>query len=182
MSEKDSPTYNFFRRNDNPLEVVHKKHAKFDIQNPVIGSLLKQINKSRVTEKGVKSALDKAPDPRVLDLEERYRKIFKDNNTVNTRQRPPSPPNYIDRFFDPPQPPPTSPPSPPPPPPPTPPFYPGGGDQFPFDNFPPWPTFPQSPPTFPQCPPPPQFNPELRQSKIEHCFPYTARMPPKKGD
>ena len=34
--ERDSPTYNFFKRNDNPLDVVYKKNAKLDIQNPVI--------------------------------------------------------------------------------------------------------------------------------------------------
>ena len=89
------------------------------------------------------------------------------------RQRPPSPPNYIDKFFDPPQLPPTPPPSPPPPSPP-PPFYPGvdGGNQFPFDNFPPPPSFSQSPPP----PPPPP------RSRKENYFPYTTRMPPKKGD
>ena len=65
VSERDSPSYKFFKRNDNLLDVVYKKNAKFDIQNPVIGSLLKQINKSKVTEKGITSALDKAPDPKI---------------------------------------------------------------------------------------------------------------------
>ena len=102
--ERDSPTYNFFKRNDNPLDVVYKKNAKFDIQNPVIGCLLKQINKSRVTEQGIKSALDRAPNPKDVELEERYRKIFKGDD-VNGR-RPPSP-NYIDRFFGPSPPPPS---------------------------------------------------------------------------
>ena len=80
VSERDSPTYNFLKRNDNPLDVVYKKNAKFDIQNPVIGSLLKQINKTRLTEQGMKSALDKAPNPKDVELEHRYRKIFKDND------------------------------------------------------------------------------------------------------
>ena len=65
--------------NDNPLHVIYKKNAKFDIQNPVIGSLLKQINKSKITPDGIKSALDKAPNPKYLELEERYRKIFRDD-------------------------------------------------------------------------------------------------------
>ena len=65
VSERDSPSYKFFKRNDNLLDVVYKKNAKFDIQNPVIGSLLKQNNKSKVTEKGITSALDKAPDPKI---------------------------------------------------------------------------------------------------------------------
>ena len=40
VSERDDPDYNFFRRNDNPLDVVYKKKAQFDAQNPIIGSLL----------------------------------------------------------------------------------------------------------------------------------------------
>ena len=77
VSERDSLTYNFFKRNDNPLDVVYKKNAKFDTQNPAIGSLLKQINKSRVTEQGIISALDKASNPKDVELEQRYKKIFK---------------------------------------------------------------------------------------------------------
>ena len=65
VSERDSPSYKFFKRNNNLLDVVYKKNPKFDIQNPVIGSLLKQINKTKVTEKGIPSALDKAPDPKI---------------------------------------------------------------------------------------------------------------------
>ena len=71
VSERDDPSYNYFRKNDNPLDVVYKKQAKFDVQNPIIGSLLKQINSGKVTDDGVKRTLDKGPDPRALDLEER---------------------------------------------------------------------------------------------------------------
>ena len=39
VSERDDPTYNYFRKNDNPLNVAYKQQAKFDIQNPIIGSL-----------------------------------------------------------------------------------------------------------------------------------------------
>ena len=130
VSERDDPDYNFFKKNDNQLDVVYKKQAKFDIQNPVIGSLLKQINKPKISNDGTKAALDKVPNPKYLELEERYRKIFKDGDD---KKPPPNSPNYIDRFFGPsppPEPPRTPPPSPPPPPPP---FNPGG--QGPFDNF-----------------------------------------------
>ena len=136
--------------------------------------LLKQINKSRVTEQGIKSAIDKVPNPKYLELEERYRKIFKDDD-INKRRSPS--PSYIDRLFGqspPPQLPPTPPPSPPPPPPP--PFYPGdGGSNFPFDNFPRPPSFddfrPQSPPQ----------DPDLRRRGREKYFPYTARFPKQDG-
>ena len=39
VSERDDPTYNYFRKNDNPLNVAYKQQAKFDVQNPIIGSL-----------------------------------------------------------------------------------------------------------------------------------------------
>ena len=76
VSERNDPNYKFFRKNDNPLDVVYKEQAKFDIQNPIIGSLLKEINRGRQTYEGIKKTLDKGPDPRALDLEERWRKIF----------------------------------------------------------------------------------------------------------
>ena len=71
VSERDDPDYNFFKKNDNSLDVVYKKQAKFDIQNPVIGGLLKQINKSKVKFDGTKATLNKAPNPKYLELEER---------------------------------------------------------------------------------------------------------------
>ena len=49
VSERDDPDYNFFHKNDNPLDVVYKEQAKFDVQNPIIGSLLKQINRGKST-------------------------------------------------------------------------------------------------------------------------------------
>ena len=159
VSERDDPDYNLFKKNDNPLDVVYKKQAKFDVQNPVIGSLLKQINKSKVNFDGVKNALDRMPNPKYLELEERYRKIFnKDDN-----KRPPDPPNYIDRFFGQRPPTPSLPPPPLPPPPPPPPFGgPGGGGTgpgWPFDGFPP-------------LPPSPIERPER-----ENYFAFSARFP-----
>ena len=76
VSERNDPNYKFFKKNDNPLDVVSREQAKFDIQNPIIGSLLKEINRGRQTYEGIKRNLDKGPDPRALDLEERWRKIF----------------------------------------------------------------------------------------------------------
>ena len=160
VSERDDLDYNFFKKNDNPLDVVYKKQAKFDIQNPAIGSLLKQINKSKVTFDGTKAALDKAPNPKFLELEGRYRKIFKDGDD---KKPPPNSPSYIDRFFGPlpPPEPPKTPPSPSPPPPPLlPPFYPGGSRE----PFPP--------------PPPPPLSPDdyLDRPEREKYFPFSARF------
>ena len=92
VSERDDPIYNYFRKNDNPLDVVYKQQAKFDVQNLVIESLLKQINRGKVTFAGVEKTLDKGPDPRALDLEERYRKVFEKEKTSGQK-------NFIDKYF-----------------------------------------------------------------------------------
>ena len=47
VSGRNDPNYNFFKKNYNPLDVVYKEQAKFDIQNPIIDSLLKEINRGR---------------------------------------------------------------------------------------------------------------------------------------
>lgn len=35
-----NPTTNFFKQNNNPLDVVYRTQANFDVQNSIIGSLL----------------------------------------------------------------------------------------------------------------------------------------------
>ena len=50
LSELNDPTYKYFRENNKPLEVVYREEAKFDVQNPIIGDLLKQINKGKPKE------------------------------------------------------------------------------------------------------------------------------------
>ena len=76
VSERDDPRYNFFKKNDNPLDLVYREQAKFDVQNPIIGSLLKQINRGRLTEENIKKALSGAPDAKTVDVEDRFRNIF----------------------------------------------------------------------------------------------------------
>ena len=113
VSERVDPKYNFFKKNENPLDVVYREQAKFDVQNPVIGSLLKQINRGRLTDENTKKTLDQGPDPRYLDLEDRYRKIFEKDDSSRDKGFPPDiPDGGDDDDFQPPG----SPPPPPPPP------------------------------------------------------------------
>lgn len=49
-----NPTTIFFKQNNNPFDAIYKKHAKFNVQNPIIGSLFKQINTSKITPSGIK--------------------------------------------------------------------------------------------------------------------------------
>ena len=94
VSDRDDPLYKYFRENDNPLDVVYRKQAKFDVQNPIIGSLLQQINKSKLPwYEETKKILDKGPDPNVFDLEDRFNKIFE-------REKKPGQQGLVDKYFD----------------------------------------------------------------------------------
>ena len=75
LSEQNDPKYKYFKENNNPLDVVYRETAKFDIQNPIIGSLLKQVNKSKAGTgddnrdfKLLNKKLDKAPNPKDLSI------------------------------------------------------------------------------------------------------------------
>ena len=74
--EKNNAYYKFFRKNDNPLDVLFKEKAKFDIQNPIIDSLLEEINKGKVTEKGRIEAVKGTPNPKDIEVEDRFNKLF----------------------------------------------------------------------------------------------------------
>ena len=50
LPELNDPKYKYFRQNNNPLDVVYKEKAKFDVQNPIIGDLLKEINKGKLSD------------------------------------------------------------------------------------------------------------------------------------
>ena len=118
VSERDNPKYNFFKKNDNPLDLVYCEQAKFDVQNPIIGSLLKQINRGRLTDENVKKVLSGAPDATTLDVEDRFRNIFEREKPKDKGIPPDLPSDYDndDDDFGPPG-------SPkPPPPPPSPPL------------------------------------------------------------
>ena len=95
VSEKDDPKYNFFRKNDNPLDLVYREQAKFDVQNLIIGSLLKQINRGRLADENIKKMLSGAPDAKTLDVEDRFRSIF-EREKLKDKGVPPDPPSDND--------------------------------------------------------------------------------------
>ena len=74
----------------NPIDFMFKDEAKFDVQNPVIGSLYEQIVDNKKKEKEILRQLDKAPNPKDILLQERFdkltdfnRKRIGDNNNNN---------------------------------------------------------------------------------------------------
>ena len=74
--DRNSKDYKYFQENDNPLDVVFREKAKFDAQNPIIGSLLEEINKGKITEDGKIKAVKSAPNTKDLDLQDRFNEIF----------------------------------------------------------------------------------------------------------
>ena len=59
----------------NPLSVTFKDAKKFDVQNPIIGNLLSQVNANQIGEKEVKELFSKAEDEKIsrrLDALRRY--------------------------------------------------------------------------------------------------------------
>ena len=86
LSELNDPKYKYFRQNDNPLDVVYREKAKFDVQNPIIGDLLKEINKGKLNDDEYYKLTKTAPDPKLLELQKRFDKfrgIKKDDNLLN---------------------------------------------------------------------------------------------------
>ena len=141
----DPMSKNIFRR-QNSLELVFQDISTFDAQNPVVGSLLRELD---IRKKDIASDLvKKAPKPGLInDIQKRLDALREDNffnnHNNNNFSPPPSPPPTFNNFIPPPKPPP-SPPS--------------------FNNFiPPPPQPPPLPPTFnnfnlPPSQPLPTFN------------------------
>ena len=80
LSELNDPKYKYFRQNNNPLDVVYREKAKFDVKNPIIGELLKEINKGKLSKEEYFKKTKTAPDVKDLNIKERFDKIFERNN------------------------------------------------------------------------------------------------------
>ena len=99
FSELNDPKYKYFGQNNNPLDVVYRDKAKLDVQNPIIGNLLKEINKGKLSEEEYFKKTKTAPDIKDLVIKERFNKIFersdakkKDNFLDNVSNGSDSPP------------------------------------------------------------------------------------------
>ena len=92
LSELNDPKYKYFRQNNNPLDVVYREKAKFDAQNPIIGDLLKEINKGKLSEEEYFKKTKTAPDIKDLDIKERFNKVFERSNKKKD--------NFLDPFYN----------------------------------------------------------------------------------
>ena len=75
---------------------MYKNQAKFDFKNPIIESLLNQIDSSKITISSIKNTLEQAPNPKDVELQESLNKLKDYNNIApNLRSLPPNlPPNF----------------------------------------------------------------------------------------
>ena len=92
LSVLNDPKYKYFRQNNNPLDVVYREKAKFDAQNPIIGDLLKEINKGKLSEEEYFKKTKTATDIKDLDIKERFNKVFERSNKKKD--------NFLDPFYN----------------------------------------------------------------------------------
>ena len=92
LSELNDPKHKYFRQNNNPLDVVYREKAKFDVQNPIIGDLLKEINKGKLSEEEYFKKTKTAPDIKDLDIKERFDRVFERKKKKKD--------NFLDRKYD----------------------------------------------------------------------------------
>ena len=67
----------------NLIEVMFKDKSKFDVQNPVVGSLITQVVDNKRKEKEILRVLDQAPSLKDLNIEERFRDLKNFNEGCN---------------------------------------------------------------------------------------------------
>ena len=69
------PVYKNVLRKQNPFEIVFKDISKFDAQNPIIKSLLSEIESGKLTDESVKKFLNKAPNLTDIELNQKLKNL-----------------------------------------------------------------------------------------------------------
>ena len=96
--------YPLVTKKSNPIDVVFKDKSKFDTQNPIIGTLLIQIQSRKTkTEKAIENQLKGAPSIKGLQIAERLEHSKQNNKRNNNGDKdddndtppPPAPPNFV---------------------------------------------------------------------------------------
>ena len=69
--------YPTLMKKPNPVNVIFKDKAHFDVQNPIIGTLVAQVSNN---EKAIFEQIKKAPSTKDVAISERLQKLKKFNN------------------------------------------------------------------------------------------------------
>ena len=95
------PIYNE-KKKKNPIDVIFKDKAKFDVQNPVIGSLVSQVQEHTKNERAILNPMSIAPSTKDVYITERLAKLKDDNNDDDDNfplPPPPPPPSMSPGYF-----------------------------------------------------------------------------------
>ena len=101
--------YPSIMKKSNPIDVVFKDKAKFDVQNPVVGSLIAQVQENKAREREYLKQLGQAPSIKDIDIGRRLRELkdfnegrVNDDNNNNDDEDgpgvPPTPPRPLLRM------------------------------------------------------------------------------------
>ena len=67
--------YPSIMKKPNPIDVVFKGKAKFDVQNPIIDSLVAQVQENKTNEKATLNQISGAPSTKDIELAEHLAKL-----------------------------------------------------------------------------------------------------------
>ena len=84
--------YPSIMKKPNPIDVDLKDKAKFDVQNPIIGSLVAQVQENKTSEKATLNQLSGVPSTKDIELAEclaKSRGKTNNNNNNNNNNFPP---------------------------------------------------------------------------------------------
>ena len=100
--------YPSMMKKSNPIDAFFKDKAKFDVQNPIVGSLMAQVQENKARERAYMKQLSQAPSITDINISDRLKELrdFNDGNINDDRNN-----NNNDDDDDGPGVPPTPPPS-----------------------------------------------------------------------
>ena len=73
--------YSIIMKKRNPIDVVFKDKTKFDGQNPIIGSLVAQVQENKTNEKVILNQLNVGPSAKNIEPAEHLTKLRGETNT-----------------------------------------------------------------------------------------------------
>ena len=85
--------YPSIMKKPNPIDAVFKDKAKFEVKDPIIGSLVAQVQENETNEKAILNQLSGVPSTKDIKLAERLAKLRGEksinNNSNNNNNFPP---------------------------------------------------------------------------------------------
>ena len=79
--------YSSVMKKPNPIDAVFKDKAKFDVQNPIVGSLIAQLQENKARERAYMKQLSQVPSITDINISDRLKELrdFNDGNINDDR-------------------------------------------------------------------------------------------------